>query len=96
MRRAKPRRSPRSPSWLRRSRTNKPVCSPTSRTRVASDPTQIVFFEVYADEAAMKNHGQQPHLKKLGELFATGLFKPFAEGKPVDVVKLDRIAGFSR
>src|SRR5262245_61312968 len=35
--------------------------------KVAGDPTQIVFFEVYADEAAMKNHGQQPHLKKLGE-----------------------------
>jgi quinol monooxygenase YgiN len=64
--------------------------------RVAGDPTQIVFFEVYADEAAMKNHGAQPHLAKLGELFRAGVFKPFAEGKPVDIVKLDRIAGFSR
>jgi quinol monooxygenase YgiN len=64
--------------------------------QVASDPTLIVFFEVYADQAAMANHGQQPHLKKLGELFAAGLFKPFADGKPVDIVKLDRIAGFSR
>lgn len=64
--------------------------------RVNSDPTQIMFFEVYADEAAMKNHGQQPHLAKLRELFQSGVFKPFAEGKPVEVVKLDRIAGFSR
>jgi quinol monooxygenase YgiN len=64
--------------------------------RVASDPTQIVFFEVYADEAAMKNHGTQPHLAKLRELFGTGVFKPFAEAKPVDVVRLNRIAGFSR
>jgi quinol monooxygenase YgiN len=64
--------------------------------RVASDPTQIVFFEVYADEAAMKNHGQQPHLGKLRELFGTGVFKPFAEAKPVDVVRLNRNAGFRR
>jgi quinol monooxygenase YgiN len=64
--------------------------------KVAGDPNLVVFFEVYADEAAMKNHGAQPHLKKLGELFATGLFKPFAEGKMADIVKLDRIAGFSR
>ena len=64
--------------------------------RVASDPTQIVFFEVYADEAAMKNHGQQPHLAKLREAFGAGLFKPFAEGKPVEIVKLERIAGFTR
>ena len=76
--------------------TNEPGVLAYIPHKVASDPTQIVFFEVYADEAAMKNHGQQPHLKKLGELFATGLFKPFAEGKPVDIVKLDRIAGFSR
>jgi quinol monooxygenase YgiN len=64
--------------------------------RVASDPTQIVFFEVYADEAAMKNHGQQPHLAKLRDMFASGVFKPFSESKPVDVVKLNRVAGFSR
>ena len=64
--------------------------------RVATDPTQIVFFEVYADEAAMKNHGQQPHLAKLRDMFQSGVFKPFAEGKPVDVVKLNRVAGFSR
>ncbi len=65
--------------------------------KVAGDPTQIVFFEVYADEAAMKNHGQQPHLAKLRRAVrAPALFKPFAEGKPVEIVKLDRIAGFSR
>jgi quinol monooxygenase YgiN len=64
--------------------------------RVASDPTLILFFEVYADEAAVKNHGTQPHLAKLGEAFRGGLFKPYAEGKPVEIVKLDRIAGFTR
>jgi quinol monooxygenase YgiN len=64
--------------------------------RVASDPTQVVFFEVYADEAAMQAHGQQPHLAKLREHFGAGLFKPYAEGKFVEIVKLDRIAGFSR
>jgi quinol monooxygenase YgiN len=64
--------------------------------RVASDPTQVVFFEVYADEAAMQAHGQQPHLAKLREHFGAGLFKPYAEGKFVEIVKLDRIAGFWR
>jgi quinol monooxygenase YgiN len=64
--------------------------------KVAADPTQIVFFEVYADDAAMQSHGQQPHLAKLREHFGSGLFKPYAEGKFVEVVKLDRIAGFSR
>jgi quinol monooxygenase YgiN len=64
--------------------------------RVASDPTQVVFFEVYADEAAMQSHGQQPHLAKLREHFGAGLFKPYAEGKFVEVVKLDRVAGFWR
>ncbi|HVR28747.1 MAG TPA: antibiotic biosynthesis monooxygenase family protein [Thermoanaerobaculia bacterium] len=64
--------------------------------RVASDPTQVVFFEVYADEEAMRAHGQQPHLAKLREHFGAGLFKPFAEGKVVEIVRLDRIAGFSR
>src|SRR5688572_26017986 len=64
--------------------------------KVASDPTQIVFFEVYADEAAMQSHGQQPHLAKLREHFGGGLFKAFAEGKPVEIVKLERVAGFCR
>ena len=44
--------------------------------KVASDPTLIVFFEVYADEAAVKNHGTQPHMAKLGELFGTGFSSP--------------------
>ena len=64
--------------------------------RVASDPSLIVFFEVYADDAAMQAHGQQPHLAKLREHFGAGLFKPYAEGKFVEIVKLDRIAGFAR
>jgi len=64
--------------------------------KVASDPTLITFFEVYADEAAVQGHGQQPHLAKLRDHFGTGLFKPYAEGKFVEIVKLDRIAGFAR
>jgi quinol monooxygenase YgiN len=64
--------------------------------RVAADPTQVVFFEVYADEAALQSHGQQPHVAKLREHFGAGLFKPYAEGKFVEIVKLERIAGFCR
>ena len=54
-------------------------------------PDQIFFFEIYENAAALENHGKQPHLAALGEGFQTGLFKP-----PVEIVKLDRIAGFSR
>jgi quinol monooxygenase YgiN len=54
-------------------------------------PDKVFFFEIYADEAAAKSHGQQPHLAVLGEAFQSGLFKP-----PVDIAKMNPIAGFKR
>jgi quinol monooxygenase YgiN len=51
---------------------------------------EVVFFEVYENAAALANHSQQPHMKKLGPLFAT-VFKP-----PLKIVKLKNVGGFHR
>jgi quinol monooxygenase YgiN len=59
--------------------------------RVSSEPTAVFFFEIYADEAALAAHGQQPHLMELRTAFQGGLFAP-----PVEIVRLDAIGGFSR
>ena len=57
---------------------------------LAKKPDEIVFFEVYKDEEALKAHGRSPHLAKLRKGFAT-LFHG-----PVEVTRLDRIGGFAR
>ena len=56
----------------------------------SDDPSKIVFFEVYKDEAALSAHGQTEHIAKLGAAFGTILMPP------VKITKLDRVAGFSR
>jgi quinol monooxygenase YgiN len=58
--------------------------------RVSKKPDEVVFFEVYKDEDALKAHGKSPHLAKLRKGFAT-LFR-----LPVEVTRLDRIGGFAR
>jgi quinol monooxygenase YgiN len=58
--------------------------------RSVKNPDELVFFEVYKDEEALKAHGKTPHMGKLRATFAT-LFRP-----PLDVTRLDRIGGFSR
>jgi quinol monooxygenase YgiN len=58
--------------------------------RSTKNPDEIVFFEVYKDEEAMKAHGKTPHIGKLRTAFVT-LFRG-----PLEVTRLDRIAGFSR
>ena len=54
-------------------------------------PEDIFFFEIYENAEALTAHGSQPHLAALGASFQSGLFKG-----PVNIVKLDRIGGFSR
>ena len=51
----------------------------------------VFFYEVYENEAALAAHGQQPHLMALREAFGAGLFLP-----PVEIVRVERIAGFYR
>ena len=58
--------------------------------RSAKSPDELVFFEVYKDEEAMKAHGKTPHMGKLRMVFGN-LFRP-----PLDVTRLDRIGGFVR
>ncbi len=58
--------------------------------RNAKHPEEIVFFEMYKDEDALKAHGKTPHFGKLrsgiGPLFRM----------PIEVTKLDRVGGFAR
>jgi quinol monooxygenase YgiN len=58
--------------------------------RSTKNPDEVVFFEVYKDEQALKDHGKTPHMGKLRASFAM-LFR-----LPLDVVKLDRVGGFTR
>ncbi len=58
--------------------------------RAAKKPDELVFFEVYKDEAAYKAHGKTPHFAKLRNGLGT-LFR-----LPLEVARLDRIAGFAR
>lgn len=59
--------------------------------RPVDAPGSVFFFEIYRDAAALEGHGKQPHLAKLGQAFGSGLFSG-----PVEVVKMGRVAGFSR
>jgi quinol monooxygenase YgiN len=58
--------------------------------RSAKNPDELVFFEVYKDEEALKAHGKTPHMGKMRAAFAT-LFR-----LPVEVTRLDRVGGFTR
>ena len=59
--------------------------------RSQSDPTQLLFFEVYADEEALRAHGQAPHMAPIRQAFGAGVFQG-----PLEIVKLDRVGGFWR
>ncbi len=58
--------------------------------RSAKNPDELVFFEVYKDDEALKAHGKTPHMGKMRMAFAT-LFRP-----PIEVTRLDRVGGFAR
>jgi quinol monooxygenase YgiN len=58
--------------------------------RSVKNPDELVFFEVYKDDEALKAHGKTPHMAKMRAAFAT-LFRP-----PLEVTKLERIGGVMR
>ncbi|MEM1249575.1 MAG: putative quinol monooxygenase [Acidobacteriota bacterium] len=58
--------------------------------QASDDPNKVFFFEIYKDQEALTNHGGQPHMANLMSNIGT-LFLP-----PFEIVKMDRIAGFSR
>ena len=59
--------------------------------RSKNDPLQVVFFEVYKDQAALDAHGQTPHMAELGPKFGT-----FFDLATFDVQPYDRVGGYMR
>jgi quinol monooxygenase YgiN len=58
--------------------------------RSSKNPDELVFFEIYKDEEALKAHGKTPHMGKMRTAFVT-LFRP-----PIEVTRLERVGGFTR
>ena len=85
---------------LRDSRALKELCAAVEKNepgvlvylcrRVTKKPDELVFFEVYKDDEALKAHSKTPHFAKLRSGFAS-LFR-----LPLDVTRLDRVAGYAR
>ena len=59
--------------------------------RSKNDPSEVVFFEIYKDQAALTAHGSTPHMAELGPKFAE-----FFDLQSFDVKPLDRVGGFTR
>ena len=55
-----------------------------------TDPKEVVFFEVYKDEAAVAAHGTTPHMNAMRAKFMQ-VFKP-----PLKLEKLTKVAGVTR
>ena len=64
--------------------------------RSAADPSELLFFEVYENGEALMAHGQTEHLGKLRMAFGQGVFLPLSAETPLEIVRLNRVAGFSR
>lgn len=58
--------------------------------RSKKDPSTVVFFEVYKDQAAVAAHGTTEHMGVMRMKFAT-TFVP-----PLDLEPLDRVGGYMR
>ncbi len=58
--------------------------------RSKKDPSTVVFFEVYKDQAAVAAHGTTAHMGVMRQKFAT-TFVP-----PLDLEPLDRVGGYMR
>ncbi len=59
--------------------------------RSQDDPSEIVLFEIYADDAAVQAHGQTPHW---GEFLA--IFADLFDASTAKIERLDRLGGFVR
>lgn len=56
--------------------------------RNQDDPSEIVFFEFYEDDAAFETHGQTAHMAAMRENFVE-IFDPAT----LKIERLDRVAG---
>ena len=59
--------------------------------RSQEKPSEVVLFEIYADDAALQAHMQTPHMDEL----RTNLSE-FFEVSQMKAERLERIAGFAR
>jgi quinol monooxygenase YgiN len=59
--------------------------------RSQDEPSEIVFVEAYADDAAFQAHAQTPHMGELRARFAE-LFDP----SQMKIERLERVGGFAR
>ena len=59
--------------------------------RSQDDPSEIVFFEIYTDDAAFQAHRQTPHMAEHGSSFAD-LF----DAPKTKIEQLERLSGFVR
>jgi quinol monooxygenase YgiN len=59
--------------------------------RNEAEPDEVVFFEVYKDEATLQAHGQEPHLAEMRKVFGAGIFK-----MPLTIERMTKIGGFMR
>lgn len=59
--------------------------------RPQEDPSELVFYETYADDEAFKTHSSTPHMGEMRGAFAE-LFDPTT----VKLERLDSVAGFAR
>jgi quinol monooxygenase YgiN len=59
--------------------------------RLQDDPSELVFWELYADDDAFKTHMGTPHMAVMRSSFAD-LFDPTT----VKLERLERVAGFAR
>ncbi len=59
--------------------------------RSKNDPSEVVFFEIYKDQAALTAHSSTPHMAELGPKFMECF-----DLQSFDIQPLDRVGGFSR
>lgn len=59
--------------------------------RPQEDPSELVFYEAYADDEAFKTHSSTAHMGEMRGAFAE-LFDPTT----VKLERLDHVAGFGR
>ncbi len=59
--------------------------------RFQNDPSEIIFFEIYTDDAAFEAHRQTPHMAVHGASYAD-LF----DAPKTKIEQLERIEGFVR
>jgi quinol monooxygenase YgiN len=59
--------------------------------RLQDDPSELVFWEAYADDDAFKAHMGTPHMSEMRTFFPA-LFDPTT----VKLERLERVAGFVR